>query len=83
MFLLSIGGILGGGVDQIMGMTNLNPLLLPTTDTIATFVYRSAIQNGQFESASAITLYQSLFGFLLVIGANILAKKIDPDYALF
>lgn len=83
MFLLSIGGILSGSVDQIMGMTNLNPLLLKTTDTIATFVYRSAIMNGQFESASAITLYQSLFGFLLVMGANALVKKFDPDYALF
>ena len=28
MFLLNIGGILAGGVDQIMGMTSLNPLLL-------------------------------------------------------
>lgn len=27
MFLLNIGGILFGSVDQIMGMTNLNPLL--------------------------------------------------------
>lgn len=83
MFLLSIGGILAGGVDQIMGMTSLNPLLLEKTDTIATFVYRSAIVNGQFESASAITLYQSIFGFVLVLGSNLLAKKIDPDYALF
>lgn len=83
MFLLNIGGILFGSVDQIMGMTNLNPLLLDTTDTIATFVYRSAILNGQFESASAITLYQSIFGFLLVMIANAIVKKVDPDYALF
>lgn len=83
MFLLNIGGILAGGVDQIMGMTNLNPLLLEKTDTIATFVYRSAIVNGQFESASAITLYQSVFGFVLVLVSNLLVKKVDPDYALF
>lgn len=83
MFLLNIGGILSGSVDQIMGMTNLNPFLLEKTDTIATFVYRSAIVNGQFESASAITLYQSLFGFVLVLGANLLVKKFDPEYALF
>ena len=83
MFLLNIGGILAGGVDQIMGMTSLNPLLLEKTDTIATFVYRSAIVNGQFKSASAITLYQSIFGFFLVLGSNLLVKKFDPDYALF
>lgn len=83
MFLLNIGGVLQGGVDQIMGMTSLNPFLLEKTDTIATFVYRSAVVNGQFESASAITLYQSVFGFILVLGANLLVKKVDPDYALF
>lgn len=83
MFLLSIGGILSGSVDQIMGMTSLNPFLLETTDTIATFVYRSAIVNGQFESASAITLYQSVFGFILVLSANLIVKKIQPDYTLF
>lgn len=83
MFLLKIGGILFGGMDIIMGMTNLNPLLFETTDTIATFVYRTAIVGGQFESASAITLYQSVFGFLLVMTANTIVKKLDPDYALF
>ena len=83
MFLLKIGGILFGGTDIIMGMTSLNPLLFETTDTIATFVYRTAIVGGQFESASAITLYQSLFGFMLVMIANTIVKKLDPEYALF
>ena len=71
------------GVDDIMGMTQLNPFLFETTDTIATFVYRTAIANSQFESASAITLYQSIFGFLLVLGANYIVKKVDPEYSLF
>ena len=83
MLLLSMGGVLGGSVDQIMGLTNLNPMLFETTDTVATFVYRSAIMNGQFESASAITLYQSIFGFLFVMIGNFAVKKIQPDYALF
>lgn len=83
MFLLNIGGILGGSVDSVMGMTQLNPTLLETTDTIATFVYRSAIATGSYESASAITLYQSIFGFLMVMLANGIVKKIDPEYSLF
>lgn len=83
MLLLSIGGILGGSVDSIMGMTQLNPTLLETTDTIATFVYRSAVANGNFESGAAVTLYQSVFGFLLVMLANWIVKKIEPEYVLF
>ena len=83
LLLLDIGGILKGSLDQIMGMTKLNPLLLETTDTITTFVYRTTTQNGQFGMASAVSLYQSLFGFVLVLAANLIAKKIDPEYALF
>ncbi len=83
MFLLSIGGLLNSSMDNIMGMTRMNPLLLETTDTIATYIYRSAIVNGQFEAASAVSLYQSVFGFCLVMISNKLVKKVQPDYALF
>lgn len=83
MFLLEIGRVLLGSAEEIMGMTQLNPMLLRTTDTIATFVYRTAIVNGQFEAASAITLYQSVFGFLLVLAANLIVRKVDPEYSLF
>ncbi len=83
MFLLSLGGILGGSVDSMMGMTRLNPMLFETTDTLATYIYRTAIQGGQFESASAITLFQSIFGLITVVTANAIVKKIEPDYSLF
>mgnify|MGYP000816730338 FL=1 len=32
---------------------------------------------------SAAGLYQSTFSFLLVLLANKLVKKVEPDYALF
>lgn len=83
MTLLSVGGILQGSLDQIVGLTNLSPLLMETTDTIPTFIYRTAMAEGKFEMASAVGLFQSLFGFVLVMGANLAAKKVDPDYALF
>ena len=65
------------------GIKQLNPSLLETTDTIATFVYRSAMVNGNFASGSAITLYQSIFGFLFVTFCNWIVKKVDPEYVLF
>lgn len=83
LLLLNIGSILSGSLEQIMGMTKLNPLLLETTDTITTFVYRTTTKNGQFSTASAISLYQSLFGFILVLSTNLIVKKIDPEYSLF
>lgn len=67
MTLLGIGGMLKGDLSMIMGVTFLNPLLLPTTDIIDVYVYRTAIRSGEFGFASAITLYQSVFGFILVL----------------
>lgn len=83
MFLLSIGRILGGDLGMIFGMTNRNPLLFSTTEIVDTYVYRSVLQNGQFEIGSAVTLYQSVFGFLLVIFSNWLAGKFEKEYKLF
>ncbi|MEV5027071.1 ABC transporter permease [Paenibacillus sp. LPE1-1-1.1] len=81
--LLSIGGMLKGDLSMIMGVTFLNPLLLPTTDIIDVYVYRTAIRSGEFGFASAITLYQSVFGFLLVLVANKLAGWYDKESKLF
>ena len=83
MLLLNLGGILGGSLDQIMGMTKLNPLLLETTDTLATYIYRSTTGTINYGLSSAVSVYQSIVGCLVVLGANLFAKKLDPDYALF
>ncbi|MBO5070567.1 MAG: sugar ABC transporter permease [Roseburia sp.] len=83
MLLLSIGNIMRGSLEQIMGMTKLSPFILETTDTITTYVYRIGMAGGNFGNASAVSLYQSIFGCVFVLGANMIVKKIDPDYALF
>ena len=36
-----------------------------------------------FFTASAVGLYQSVIGFVIVMVVNWVVKKIEPDYALF
>ena len=83
LFLLSVGNMLKGNLNMIIGLTNLNPVLFSTTDLIDVFVYRSGVRNGEMAFASAISLYRSIFGFLLVITANKIAGKFDKDATLF
>lgn len=83
LFLLSVGNMLKGNLNMIIGLTNLNPVLFPTTDLIDVFVYRSGVRNGEMAFASAISLYKSLFGFVLVLAANKIAGKFDKDTTLF
>lgn len=83
LFLLSVGNILKGNLNMIVGVTNLNPVLFPTTDLIDVFVYRSGVRNGEMAFASAIALYQSIFGFIFVVAANKISGKFDKDSTLF
>lgn len=58
-------------------------MLYSTTNTIDTYVYRALIKLNDVGMASAAGFYQSIVGFLLVVGANALTRKIDRDSALF
>lgn len=56
--------------------------LYPTTNTIDTYVYRGLLQLGNISMSAASGLYQSIVGFILVLSANLLVRKIDPESAL-
>ncbi len=83
LFLLSIGRMLSGDLTMLMSLTNLSAMLMETTEIIDSFVYRSIMGMGDFTMGSAIGLYQSVFGFMLVLFSNWLAGRFDKDYKLF
>ena len=60
-----------------------NSILYTTTDIIETYVYRATMTDFNFSTASAVGLYQSVIGFVIVMVVNWVVKKIEPDYALF
>ena len=57
--------------------------LYSVTNTIDTYVYRGLLQLGNISMSAAAGVYQSVVGFILVLGANLLVRKIDKDSALF
>lgn len=81
--LMSVGRIFYGDLSMMMSMHNLNPMLFETTDIIDTFVYRSITQLGDYSMASAVSLYQSVFGFALVLGSNYVVGKFSAESKLF
>ena len=83
--LLAIGNIFFSdfGLFYQVPRQDLNPALIATTDTIDTFVFRSLRLLNKTEMAAAAGLYQSVVGFILVIVANAVVRKVDPERALF
>ncbi|MDE6167828.1 MAG: ABC transporter permease subunit, partial [Acetatifactor sp.] len=83
LFLLAIGTIMKGDFQMFWQVTGNNPMVLETTDVIDTYVTRSLLTLQEFGMTSAAGLYQSGISFILVLIANFLVKKVEPDYALF
>lgn len=83
LVLLSLGGILKGSFDLFYQIIGNNGLLLNATDIIDTYVYRSLAVNFNMGLGSAAGMYQSVFGFVLIIIVNTVVRKTSPDNALF
>lgn len=83
MLLLSVGRIFYGDFGMIYGLVGDNSTLFSTTDVIDTYSYRALRQLGNLSMSSAITLYQSVFGILIVCIFNGVVRKIDPEVSLF
>ena len=58
-------------------------MLFNTTNTIDTFVYRGLLQTNDLGRAAAANFIQSVMGFFLVLGANLIVRKVEKEYALF
>ncbi|GMK45372.1 ABC transporter permease [Paenibacillus glycanilyticus] len=75
MFILSLGGFLSANFEQIINL--LNPVTFETGDVIDTYVYRVGLQQFQYSYTAAIGLFKSLVGLLLILGANLLVRKMS------
>lgn len=73
LFLLNIGNFLELGFDQIYNL--LTPMTYSVGDIIETYVYRSGVLQGQYSVTTAIGLFQSVIGFILLWVFNRLARK--------
>ncbi len=83
LLLLSIGGMLRGDFGTIYSIIGDNGLLFKYTDVIDTYIFRAIKQAADFGPTAAVSLYQSVVGFILVWGSNQLVKLYDKDSALF
>jgi len=81
--LLAMGRIMRGNFEIFFQLVRNNALLLPKTDIIETYVWRAMMTNFNFATGSAVSLFQSVFGFIFVFIFNRLVKLYDPETALF
>ncbi|WP_282936267.1 ABC transporter permease subunit [Paenibacillus sp. RC67] len=74
LLLLRIGNMLDLGFEQIYIL--LNPLVKVKGDIIDTYIYEVGLLSFQYSYTTAIGIFKSVVGLVLIVGANQLSKKL-------
>ena len=83
MTLLQLGSIFRSDFGLFYQVPMDSSALMNVTNTIDTYVYRGIKSVGTLGMSSAAGLYQSVVGFVLILIANGIVRKIDKDSAIF
>lgn len=81
--ILAIGKIFNADFGMFYQLPKESPMLFATTDVIETYTYRALREKGNIGMSTAVELYKSTIGLILVFCTNRIVKKINPDNALF
>ncbi|WP_248927492.1 ABC transporter permease [Paenibacillus hamazuiensis] len=73
LLLLKIGHVLDLGFEQIYVL--LNPLVRVSGDILDTYIYRVGLLGGQYSYTTAVGLFKSVVGLVLILGANAISKR--------
>lgn len=77
MLILSVGRMLAIGFDRPYVIGNVQ--VRDIADVISTFVYRIGLQSSNYSLATAVGLFQSVIGMILVVTTNAISKKLGDD----
>jgi putative aldouronate transport system permease protein len=77
MLILRVGSILNAGFDQAFNL--YNPAVYEVGDIIDTHVFRSGIERMRFSYTTAVGIFQSFVGFIMVVATNFIAKKLGQE----
>ncbi len=75
LLILRVGGILNAGFDQLMSFRN--NIVWDKANIIDVYVNDVGLTQGRFGYATAVGLFQSVVGFIMVMGTNKLANRAD------
>jgi len=83
MTLISVGKIFYADFGLFFFIPREVGQLFPVTQVIDTYVYRMLRGSGDIGMSSAVGLFQSTMGFLLVLVSNHIVKKVNPENKIF
>ncbi len=77
LLIMNLGKIMGGSFESVNALMNV--ATTEFTNTIPVLVYRLGLSNGKYSEATAIGLFQSVIGLVLVVGSDFIAKRLGEE----
>ena len=77
LLVLRMGSVLKNGFEQVFLL--YGPLVYQVADVFETFSYRTGLLEGRFSYATAVSLFQSVVGFVMIVACNKLSRKINDN----
>ena len=73
MLILRMGSIMSVGYEKTILL--YNPQVYETADIISSFVYRKGLEEFNYGYSTAVSLFNSIINFVMLVVANIISSK--------
>ena len=83
MLLLSVGNIMRSDTGLFYQITRNSGILYSTTQVLDSYMLNQMLKSSNFGFTAAATFFQSMVGLLMMLFANWLVRKSEPENALF
>lgn len=77
LLIMNLGKVMGGSFERVYALMNV--ATTEYTTTLPVLVYKWGIQDTKYSESTALGLFQSIIGLVLVIAADKIAKRLGED----
>ncbi len=75
MLIMALGRLMGSNFERVNVLSNTS--VKDFSEVIATYVYRVGLESNRFNISTAVGLFQSVVGLILVLASDKVAKALD------
>lgn len=83
LLIMNVGKIFNSDFGLFYNIPQNSGTLYPVTQVIDTYVYRAYADSHNMGMSSAAGLLQNVIGFVCIVGANAIVRRLDSDSSLF
>lgn len=83
MGIMAIGGIIKSDFGLFYQATKNASALYPSTMTLDVYIYNALMQTNNINMSAAASFFQSVVGFITIVVANGIVRKVEPENSFF